>query len=74
MAALRLAVEKVVLELVTGQRSSSEIKRALLSHAAPLGRFFGRRGINELLLPLLITCLNAQAGRRRPQGHGFLAV
>lgn len=55
LLSLRAAIEKVVIDLVTGTRTTSDIKRALLSHAAPLGRFFGRRGINELLLPLLIT-------------------
>lgn len=26
---------------------------------APLAAFFGRRGLNDALLPLIITCLNA---------------
>ena len=59
LALVRTVVERVVLELVTGVRSSAEIKRALLSHAVPLAAFFGRRDLNDLLLPLLITCLNA---------------
>jgi phosphoinositide-3-kinase regulatory subunit 4 len=60
MAAVRACVERVVLELVTGLRSSPDIKRGLLSHAHQLGLFFGRREIIDQLLPLLITCLNDQ--------------
>jgi len=74
MAAVRAAVEKVVVELVTGTRSSSDIKRALLSHAHQLGLFFGRRGINDLLLPLLITCLNATEWQLRSSFFGAIAA
>lgn len=37
-----------------------------------LAEAFGRRGVTELLLPLLITCLNAPEGRLR--GAFFRAV
>ena len=40
-------------------------QRALLVHVRPLAEAFGRRGVTELLLPLLITCLNAPEGRLR---------
>eukprot|EP00879_Flechtneria_rotunda_P006900 GHRR01007246.1.p1 GENE.GHRR01007246.1~~GHRR01007246.1.p1 ORF type:complete len:991 (+),score=385.20 GHRR01007246.1:2403-5375(+) len=73
MAAVRGAVEKVVLELVTGTRSSADIKRGLLSHAHQLGIFFGRRDINDLLLPLLITCLNAGEWQLRGSFFGAIA-
>ncbi|MEW5319538.1 MAG: hypothetical protein WDW38_010683 [Sanguina aurantia] len=59
VAVLRLHMEKVVVELVTNIRTSAYIKRALLQHVVALARFFGRRDLNDLLLPLLITCLNA---------------
>ncbi|MEW5304984.1 MAG: hypothetical protein WDW36_007556 [Sanguina aurantia] len=59
VAVLRLHMEKVVVELVTNIRTSACIKRALLQHVVALARFFGRRDLNDLLLPLLITCLNA---------------
>jgi hypothetical protein len=59
LTVVRDLVERLVLELVTGVRTTAEIKRALLGHARPLAEFFGRRDLNDLLLPLLITCLNA---------------
>lgn len=74
MAAVRGAVEKVVLDLVTGTRSSADIKRGLLSHANQLGLFFGRRDINDLLLPLLITCLNAGEWQLRGSFFGAIAA
>jgi hypothetical protein len=58
MEAVRSAIEKVVLELVAGLRSSPDIKRGLLSHAGQLGVFFGRRATTDQLLPPLYTCLN----------------
>lgn len=58
MEAVRSAIEKVVLELVAGLRSSPDIKRGLLSHAGQLGMFFGRRATTDQLLPPLYTCLN----------------
>lgn len=73
MAAVRGAVEKVVLDLVTGTRSTADIKRALLSHAQQLALFFGRRDINDLLLPLLITCLNAPEWQLRGAFFGAVA-
>jgi hypothetical protein len=69
---VRGAVESVVLDLITGGRSSPDIKRALLSHAPALAGFFGRRDINDVLLPLLITCLNAGSWQLR--GAFFAAV
>lgn len=74
MAAVRSAVERVVLDLVTGTRSSADIKRGLLSHAHQLGVFFGRRDINDLLLPLLITCLNAGEWQLRSSFFGAVAA
>jgi phosphoinositide-3-kinase regulatory subunit 4 len=73
MAAVRGSVERVVLELVTGVRSSPDIKRGLLSHAHQLGLFFGRREIIDQLLPLLITCLNDQV-EWRLRGRFFGAI
>jgi hypothetical protein len=43
MVVVRALVERLVLELVTGVRTTAEIKRALLGHARPLAHFFGRR-------------------------------
>ncbi|KAG2443160.1 hypothetical protein HYH02_009570 [Chlamydomonas schloesseri] len=65
VAAVRALIERGVVELVTGLRSSADVKRALLVHVRPLAEAFGRRGVTELLLPLLITCLNAPEGRLR---------
>ncbi|GIL95348.1 hypothetical protein Vretimale_1393, partial [Volvox reticuliferus] len=65
VAAVRSQIERGVVELVTGLRSSVDVKRALLSHVYLLAEAFGRRGVTELLLPLLITCLNAPEGRLR---------
>lgn len=56
---VRSAVEAVVLELVTGGRSTPDVKRALLAAPGMLAAFFRRKDVNELLLPLLITCLNS---------------
>jgi phosphoinositide-3-kinase regulatory subunit 4 len=74
MAAVRGAVEKVVLDLVTGTRSSADIKRGLLSHTHQLGLFFGRKDINNVLLPLLITCLNAGEWQLRGSFFGAIAA
>jgi hypothetical protein len=74
MAAVRSAVEKVVLDLVTGTRSSADIKRGLLSHTHQLGLFFGRKDINNVLLPLLITCLNAGEWQLRGSFFGAIAA
>jgi phosphoinositide-3-kinase regulatory subunit 4 len=74
MVAVRSAVEKVVLDLVTGTRSSADIKRGLLSHTHQLGLFFGRKDINNVLLPLLITCLNAAEWQLRGSFFGAIAA
>lgn len=73
VAAVRGAVERVVLELITGAKSSPDIKRALLSHSPQLAAFFGRRDINDVLLPLLITCLNAGSWQLRGAFFGAVA-
>lgn len=70
---MRGAVERVVLDLITGARSTPDIKRALLSHAPRLAGFFGRRDVNDVLLPLLITCLNAGAWQLRGAFFGAVA-
>jgi phosphoinositide-3-kinase, regulatory subunit 4 len=59
VAAVRAGVERVVLELLTGPRASGDTQRALLGQVGRLGHVFGRRDISDVLLPLLITCLNA---------------
>ena len=55
----------MVLDVVTGARSTPDIKRALLSHAPALAAVFGRADVNDALLPLLITCLNAGSWQLR---------
>ncbi len=70
---MRGAVERVVLDLITGGRSTPDIKRALLSHSPQLAGFFGRRDINDVLLPLLITCLNAGSWQLRGAFFGAVA-
>eukprot|EP00873_Tetraselmis_striata_P002336 jgi/Tetstr1/422600/TSEL_013406.t2 len=65
MAAVREAVERVVVELVTGPRSSPATRRALMQHCSGLAAFFGRRTANDFLLPLLITFLNDREWRVR---------
>lgn len=39
--------------------SCSHLQHLLVRAQVPLAVFFGRRGVNDALLPLLITCLNA---------------
>lgn len=65
LALVRHMVEKIVLELVTGTKTTSETKRGLVSLAQPLRLFFGRKDFNNLLLPFLITCLNASEWQLR---------
>lgn len=48
-------------------------RRALLSHSPQLAAFFGRRGVNDVLLPLLITCLNAGSWQLRGAFFGAVA-
>ena len=43
VAALRTSVEKVVLDLVVGPRSSVATRRAILPHIHTLAAFIGRR-------------------------------
>jgi hypothetical protein len=62
-----------VLDLITGARSTPDIKRALLSHSPGLAAFFGRRDVNGVLLPLLITCLNAGSWQLRGAFFGAVA-
>lgn len=71
---VRTAVEKVVLDLVTGARSTPEVKRALLSGSNLLAAFFGRKDVNELLLPLLITCLNSPEWQLRSAFFGAVSA
>lgn len=73
VVALRCTVEKAVLELVTGMRSTPDMKRALVADARLLAGAFGRRGLHDLLLPLLITCLNAGEGSLRSAFFGAVA-
>ena len=56
--ALRVAVLKVVNELVVGARSGAWSRRALLPHLPRLLAFLGRRHANDYLLPTIITFLN----------------
>lgn len=75
MEAVRSAIEKVVLELVAGLKSSPDIKRGLLSHAGQLGVFFGRRATTDQLLPPLYTCLNDHVEwRLRSSFYGAIAA
>lgn len=75
MEAVRSAIEKVVLELVAGLKSSPDIKRGLLSHAGQLGTFFGRRATTDQLLPPLYTCLNDHVEwRLRSSFYGAIAA
>lgn len=75
MEAVRSAIEKVVLELVAGLKSSPDIKRGLLSHARQLGLFFGRRATTDQLLPPLYTCLNDHVEwRLRSSFYGAIAA
>lgn len=75
MEAVRSAIEKVVLELVAGLKSSPDIKRGLLSHAGQLGLFFGRRATTDQLLPPLYTCLNDHVEwRLRSSFYGAIAA
>lgn len=75
MEAVRSAIEKVVLELVAGLRSSPDIKRGLLAHAGQLGTFFGRRATTDQLLPPLYTCLNDHVEwRLRSSFYGAIAA
>ncbi|GBG00520.1 phosphoinositide 3-kinase regulatory subunit 4 [Raphidocelis subcapitata] len=73
VAAVRGAVERAVLDLITGGRTTPDTKRALLSHSPGLAVFFGRRDINDVLLPLLITCLNAGSWQLRGAFFGAVA-
>lgn len=57
-AALRVAVLKVVNELVVGANSGAWSRRALLPHLPRLLAFLGRRHSNDYLLPTIITFLN----------------
>lgn len=70
---MRCTVEKAVLELVTGMRSTPDMKRALLVDARLLAGAFGRRGLHDQLLPLLITCLNAGEWSLRSAFFGAVA-
>lgn len=75
MEAVRSAIEKVVLELVAGLKSSPDIKRGLLAHAGQLGLFFGRRATTDQLLPPLYTCLNDHVEwRLRSSFYGAIAA
>lgn len=75
MEAVRSTIEKVVLELVAGLKSSPDIKRGLLSHAGQLGVFFGRRATTDQLLPPLYTCLNDHVEwRLRSSFYGAIAA
>lgn len=75
MEVVRSAIEKVVLELVAGLKSSPDIKRGLLSHAGQLGVFFGRRATTDQLLPPLYTCLNDHVEwRLRSSFYGAIAA
>lgn len=62
---LREAVARVIQELVTGPKSTSAVRAAILRHVSPLCTFFGRRGSHDFLLPLLITFLNDRDDRLR---------
>ncbi|KAK3265006.1 hypothetical protein CYMTET_26290, partial [Cymbomonas tetramitiformis] len=60
---LRHAMRQVVQDYLTpvdpkSGRSSVAARRSLLMDVRELCRFFGRKESNDLLLPLLITCLN----------------
>ena len=46
VAALRASVEKVVLDLVVGPRSSVATRRAMLPHIHTLAAFIGRRCVS----------------------------
>ncbi|KAK9817197.1 hypothetical protein WJX72_010933 [[Myrmecia] bisecta] len=65
MAALRMAVEQVVHELVVGTRSTSWTRLALLPHVPALAAFLGRRESNDFLLPAMITFLNDRSWQLR---------
>ena len=46
VAALRMSVEKVVLDLAMGSRSSVATRRAILPHIRTLAAFIGRRWVS----------------------------
>ncbi|KAG1658241.1 hypothetical protein FOA52_008501 [Chlamydomonas sp. UWO 241] len=59
LALVRSLVKGVVQELVISPRSTGTVKRGMLRHSTQLALLFGRRDLNDRVLPLLITCLNA---------------
>ncbi len=48
LAALRSGVERVVVELVVGPKSSAATRKAILPHMDDLAAFLGRRSIPTL--------------------------
>lgn len=60
MSQLRVGVEKVVQELLLGERATLWTCRALLPHMDALAAFLGRQDTNDFLLPILISLMNNQ--------------
>ncbi|KAL3131972.1 hypothetical protein ABBQ38_007667 [Trebouxia sp. C0009 RCD-2024] len=58
LAALRSGVERVVVELVVGPKSTAATRKAILPLMDDLAAFLGRRESNDFLLPAMITFLN----------------
>ena len=62
VAALRASVEKVVLDLVVGPRSSVATRRAILPHIHTLAAFIGRRWVSCGSGAQTVTCSCIDAG------------
>uniref|UniRef100_A0A7S3UFM9 non-specific serine/threonine protein kinase n=2 Tax=Picocystis salinarum TaxID=88271 RepID=A0A7S3UFM9_9CHLO len=58
LATLRSSVLEVIQELILSESCTPCIRRGLIQGVGPLSQFFGKRGTNDNLLPLLITLLN----------------
>ena len=66
---MRMLIQKVVMEIMQG--ASSMQRRALLPWAGALCGVLGRQESNDVILPLLITCLNDRDWQMRAS---FLAA
>lgn len=54
LAALRSGVERVIVELVVGPKSSAATRKAILPHMDDLAAFLGRRSASTVQHPSLL--------------------
>jgi phosphoinositide-3-kinase regulatory subunit 4 len=58
LSQMQETISRIILELVMGHKQTPTIRRALLHHVDQLGKFFGKKQCNDILLPMLPAFLN----------------